>query len=410
MNIRMNNIKNNKYALLVALMITIQFINEVIVEIIGNEVSVMPALFVLLFLYYIFISLRHGVLNFKISYIIIGLLISTYYCISYLLYSDVISVSLTFFFGFCFMPYLFMYKQVDTKLVITYVVKISVIAIPVVNGIFNYSQSGVLYNSIPMGMAYAILPVIISSFVHFIYYRKSSTLWVKIAYVANLYYLVKLLSLGNRGIILSLIFALILVYLIRFDKNGHRIFKNSYLFITQIIIVSLTVGIIIVNFQQFFIIIYNKLNAFGINPAFLSKTNFLLANGNVDNGRIELISLGLNGFIKSPLWGNGIGVFGVNNTLGLYPHNLFVQLLYDGGLILTVPIVYLLLSCTIRIFKTTQLNQGFPLFILLFSTSIPRLMVSADIWKVQTFWMLLAFVIVNFSSHMTVDSGKDKEI
>jgi len=124
---------------------------------------------------------------------------------------------------------------------------------------------------------------------------------------------------------------------------------------------------------------------------FINKMLSALEAQDALNGRDSIYKETLNGIINSPIWGNGISHFG--DFSGGYPHNLFLQLMYEGGLILLIPFIILILrSIKIMLFRNIKIEiRIFVIF--LFCTSVMQLLFSSTYWESQIFWFLIGTTI-----------------
>lgn len=119
--------------------------------------------------------------------------------------------------------------------------------------------------------------------------------------------------------------------------------------------------------------------------------NSLAEEGFVEGGgRGEWLMSGINQFLEHPVWGVGYGRFMVYNYYGSYPHNLFIELLCETGLVgfivaailvsiailrsrkLILPFLYLWLAYFSRSMASEDISMNITVFVILFA------MVSAD--------------------------------
>ena len=102
-----------------------------------------------------------------------------------------------------------------------------------------------------------------------------------------------------------------------------------------------------------------------INSNFINKMLKLRAEQNVSNNREDLYTLSFNLIPNHPIFGHGISSFAFY-TGEVYPHNLFVQLLFDGGIVLFLLVAIPLLSLVLNLFKKCDFELV-PIFTFLFS-------------------------------------------
>jgi O-antigen ligase len=77
---------------------------------------------------------------------------------------------------------------------------------------------------------------------------------------------------------------------------------------------------------------------------------------------------------------------------GSYPHNIFLELIFDLGLVIFVPVLFLLVFLSYKtIFsKKSPVND---IECILFSMAVPSLLVSGSLWVSWNFWMWLALAL-----------------
>ena len=80
--------------------------------------------------------------------------------------------------------------------------------------------------------------------------------------------------------------------------------------------------------------------------------------------------------------------------LNTYPHNLVLELLYQGGVILATPFILLIIFYVFRTFYSTK-NEKNMLRFIFFCASIPQLMVSSSLWLSYSFWVWMAICVEN---------------
>ena len=104
-------------------------------------------------------------------------------------------------------------------------------------------------------------------------------------------------------------------------------------------------------------------------------------------GRGEWLMSGIRQFLEHPIWGVGYGRFMVYNYYGSYPHNLFIELLCETGLIgftigvillfitsvrsrkMLLPIMFLWLAYFLRAMVSEDISMNITVFVILFALS-----------------------------------------
>lgn len=388
-----NGINNKKVvAFLQTCVLISECLNYILVKYLGSLWPGIGGLFLGLLLIFILIAIFNQddiYLNF--SNCLLLLIITSLYFFSYYNYGDVISIVPFNFLGFSIFAFLVLMPESDYEQVLRNIIYFSIFALPFSGDIFGGENSGESFGSISMGMSYYLLPLVLAALFHYYYYFSKKNNIIKFGYLVNCYYAIKLISTGTRGVIICMLFSIILVFFGIYKRDGTKINKRKPIFYLVVFILTMVAIIFILNFEN---IIYSLNNLFlskNIKIAFIQKTSSLAESNNIGNGRIPVIIYGLQGFLDSPIFGNGIGVFKEKQGLVAYPHNLFVQLLFDGGLLLTLPIIYFMIKGIKFMAKSNDITQ-YTMLLLLFCTSVPRLMISQDLWLTPSFWMLMGYL------------------
>lgn len=236
-----------------------------------------------------------------------------------------------------------------------------------------------------MTWTYSVFPCLSTMIVHFVYFR-FETFKKKMLYIPGLILLFKFVLNANRGGLFSLAFLVYFILLAKVDKENQYTQKRTVL----AVVLLLVIFIFAVNFDVIISMAYDLTRKIGLDIDAVNKMYRLLLSDNALNNRDALYEYAWNGFLHSPVWGNGIGSFSVNH--GGWTHNLFLQILYEGGIILFLLIFMPLAKILMFALGDNHIHkEEYALFVLLFSSSIPRLLFSTELWNTQSFWMLLVF-------------------
>ena len=239
-----------------------------------------------------------------------------------------------------------------------------------------------MYNS------YLILSFILFSLVGIYIYRKDTV--VVILSVINLViYVPILLAIGVRGVYISiaLFFLLIMLNTSFFVRNKKPIMVISIFFI-----------FLLFSVDWFDLIekIRIWLANYDIEVYALEKYFIMFSNEDVSNGRSQLYGNAISGFISSPIWGNGLGVFEQRNE-GLYVHNIFLEVLYEGGIMLSVVFIYGFIRFLKLVYRCREIEKDCYTFVLmLFVLGCSILLFSNTLWRVVTFWLFLGVTFNKF--------------
>lgn len=271
-----------------------------------------------------------------------------------------------------------MMQDYDLKLTLDFSLYVSFFVI-----LFEVAGNGHLtYES--MTWSYAIFPCIATMLVHFAYSRFDGVL-KRLLYIPGFIMLVKFVMFANRGAIVSL---MALLYLIAIKGiHAKKELKNKK-FLNIVLLVLLIC--VVLFYEEIIYFLYDFTTSLGYDISSVGKMYRLILEDNVTNNRSELYAYAMNGFLNSPLWGNGIGGFSANH--GGWVHNIVLQLLYEGGILLFTIILVPVAMITIYFLKGKNIDRDmYAFFTLLFCTSVPRLLFSTELWNTQGFWMLIAF-------------------
>lgn len=298
------------------------------------------------------------------------------------------------FMGYGFIVYLITLLPFHPYKVIQYTMFIGIIFLISPNEILNHiGLANSIYGRIDMGSSYAILPCIVAAIIHFAFFRKQKHFLNTIGYLTNLILLIILMTQASRGAVLAIFILICLIYYVKIVK---KVRSNRHLLIMFMSNVIVIIGILIViNLKELLLWSYQFLQGLGIEVAAILKTYTMVVNEDnilgLLNGRDYFYLKSFELFLQSPIWGHGIGIFGDN--YGSYPHNLFLQLLNEGGVMLMFPVGAVLFGC-IQLFlkpssKDETVNEWRYLLILLFIVAVPRLIFSSYLWQQQSFWLMV---------------------
>lgn len=248
-------------------------------------------------------------------------------------------------------------------------------------------------NAIGMDFSYSLLVPVISSIIYTVFYMKKERFIVKLFVIpfllANLIYLFYMAFLGSRAPTLSVILCIIFIFIYRYNESigGLELNRRRLRRTLFYAIFFITSFMVLVNAM------YSFLYDFGIEAGALEKLMRLKSDGDLSNGRNEIIKESLNNIFKSPLWGYGVSSSPYVIHMS-YPHNFIVQLLIDGGLIMTLVIMLPFLSHIRKFFKKCSFND-YAVITLTFFSSVIGALFSLDIWMNVRFWLFMGFLLSN---------------
>lgn len=184
---------------------------------------------------------------------------------------------------------------------------------------------------------------------------------------------------GSRGPVLCLLVYSFILFLRTYLYKE----KNKYMLV---FIVLAVIG--------FFALspILSALNSILDNLNIHSRVVDLLLQDDIEmSGRDIIYSRVLTEFLKAPL--NIRGISSDFLLVGVYTHNLFLELLYEFGLFIATPMIIVILYYSLRTIFNKKITPYSEYCTILFSIALPQLMVSSSLWGSMYFWMWFALML-----------------
>lgn len=195
-----------------------------------------------------------------------------------------------------------------------------------------------------------------------------------------LIYLVISFIYGARGALLSVCVFLFVFWIIRSHNVCER---NKRMWLSALILLFA-----IVFFSPIIEYTYTFLESHDIEARSIERIYYKIAdNESMSVGRDLIYKRAIAGIAGSPILGSGIGSF--DNYSGGYPHNVILQLLYEGGILLAIPLIFLLFKGFFLVFsfKYDPLYRNF--LLLLFCSGVIELFLSSHLWMSLFFWLFI---------------------
>lgn len=233
-----------------------------------------------------------------------------------------------------------------------------------------------------MNITYGCIPWVLFLFGHSIYYKTKYNRIISIIAFAFIAFS------GCRGALLTTSIYLATMYLLSL-KNGLNVRK-----LLGFIAVFILGLIIIFNFDNLISLLYETLSRMG----FRSRTLELYLNLSVEEG---LFHYSDREKIQLPLINNlniiGHGLYGDRVTLnGVYAHNVFLEVLYDFGIIIggVICIIYcLLLMRSIKLMFDTRSDHIQLMIAVSLAVLTCKYMVSLSLFSTAEFWFLIGLLL-----------------
>ena len=194
---------------------------------------------------------------------------------------------------------------------------------------------------------------------------------------------------GSRGAIIGIVLYYIYNVIIRNLAEQ----KNT---IRTLIITTISF-IVVLEIKKILMVIYNIMMAKG----YFSRTLYLfLFDISHDSNRVDIYSKIINAIFDSPFAFRGISADYL--LLGTYSHNLIIEIVYEFGLLISIPIILCLI---VLIYKTLSIKNTNPLLIIYFFSSVPCLMISGSLWHSSNFWIWIALICSHYGNGYEKDNN-----
>ncbi|WP_462411182.1 O-antigen ligase family protein [Neobacillus sp. Marseille-QA0830] len=335
--------------------------------------------------------------SFKIKLYVIAffIIISLFYLLNGLILSQNLWLTVTLFIGFILKGFSgFLLGSVDTNSKELYNAFLKI-------GVLNFLAIGTypffmgFFDSMEyMRFGYAMVPSVIMFWFQVMGEKKFNPLWWAMA----IYSTAVTIIYGSRGTILVLLLVILLSFL--FSKKlqiGKKLFISATLGIVIYLVVKNDILIKIVDYLFFDL---------GIKSYTLEKLRMMIIDGIAasSSGRDTLYSSILLYIKQNPVIGYGIGYS--DSVLGLFPHNIILQIMLESGLIALTCWFCLWVFCGYK-YRIMSMEKDAGLFIittLVIAVGLGRLLVSSDLWLRPEYWFMLS-ILVNYQREESIIKG-----
>lgn len=295
------------------------------------------------------------------------------------------SVSLVHVAVFAIMPFFIFIEEASTQRTLRSLMLLSLLLIPTAI-ILRTNQD----ETWTMPLSYALTTPVVASIVYMRYFRKTASLFDGILALLSVCFFVLMILYGKRGPVLVVITCCLMCFI----KPDTRTSGFSSKQLAALLFVATSLAVIVSNIEATTTWVSELLGRSGIEASSINRTLILATSQyGVDAGRGELLRVGIDLFLERPLFGHGVGSFRFINSGGhimTYPHNFVIQLLDDGGIVLTALVLYPIVRAFLVTMVSNNMNDN-ALFIFLFSLAIPHFLVSSEIFYQPELWCLLSF-------------------
>ncbi len=266
--------------------------------------------------------------------------------------------------------------RVRPRVVVYYLCIIAILVFPVF-----FRRSGLeLDAGGAMGLSYTSLRLIIPLICSYFFIKNKIVILGITGLLAI--YLMTFVGFASRGAVLSvLVFIALAIYVVMRKRR-------TLLFETILLVVLVYISS---NFIDIIVSLDNLLEGHNIQVYSLKKIiYFSEVDQTLDNGRNVLTQIGMRYFCESPLIGNGIGYFESMGN-GDYVHNVVVQLLLEGGLLITIPFFILLFMFGKMIYDKGESQETLLYVTMLFCVGVILLFFSETFWRIPHFWYFIGY-------------------
>ncbi len=284
-----------------------------------------------------------------------------------------------------------------TEYVLRYAVYMSLLTVIGLEGFLTVRWEGV--GQADLGKVYSLVTALVCILFHIRYYGSKANLLLKICYVYGAYMFLRVIMLANRGALLTLLFAIFVSFIYKFDSNDSMKMQTT----KKIIIICIVIAISIAVMQNLGPIIDWVIevckNLFDKVPAGLIKMRFYIKQDDISNGREDINQMLYKAIKESPIYGYGLNMFyPYSNYKYTYPHNFIFQFLFEGGILFALmPIFFAIWGLVKVLVGSLKEKEKFVFPALLVCLCYPKCLVSSNMWKVTEIWLLIGYVASTFN-------------
>ena len=244
-------------------------------------------------------------------------------------------------------------------------------------------NSGRALENDDMEAAYRMLP----SIMYLIYYAsvKKQVVYIAIAGVLS----TVILIFGTRGpIVCMLVYVALLTIYYSFKS------RNLKKLLILLIIFAIVLSIFI--FDSLFIEVTSVLSKAFEKIGFSTRIFNFIIEGDItaSKGRESLAKQAVEAIIENPMWGYGITAD--RAMFGIYPHNMFLEILCQYGIVFgSLLIITMLVITVIALLKSRKNTRSFTFGLMLVSIVFVKLMISST-YTIEPllFFMMGYFVLI----------------
>ena len=191
-----------------------------------------------------------------------------------------------------------------------------------------------------------------------------------------------MITLGARSFVLSFIIFATLCFLKQF---GLLKLRYGFALILPMVFIYWNLLSILELISSFF-------SAYGIDSrSVIRLIDVYNSGGDASGGRYDIWEQAYLGVSSNPLFGSGIASF--ETKYGYYVHNFLLQFLYEGGILLLVPFIFILIKFCFIAFSRTVTNEDWDFIVIIFCGGVIYLFFSGVVWVSIYFWFFAGWVL-----------------
>lgn len=349
-----------------------------------------PMIFAIIMIFCIFV---HWITNRQVFYK--NTIWLYFYCILFFLYPLFASANIigenipqTYFFNYIIVAYASFLLSQSVFSIKKTLLALSIISILLMPTIVGMDLEDADNTGIWMSVSYGVIRFIAALLLCVLMFKFKFNILTKIVLLLPVaFYSVIYATYASRGAMLAIVVFIIFLFIV---KGG----KRSLAFA---VFASLVGIIVFANFIPIVIALVTGLQSIGVEIYALEKILIKSDAGDVTNGREGLFTVGLKMAMESPLWGQGVGAYENSIGGGAYIHNIFLQQMIEGGLLLFLPLTIITIMGIKQMFsnKLTQETRYFIAFLI--STGLIELIFSNYFWRSQGYWFLIGYTLSLYS-------------
>ena len=210
--------------------------------------------------------------------------------------------------------------------------------------------------------------------IYYLFNSKSNNIKKIVTIILVLFNIFVVFSFGSRGALIDIVAFMMFSFITNKEKTAGK-------YIT-IIVIGIIIMMGVVFFNDIIDTLINIFDELGIN----SRTLTILSTDlNHDSGRSEIWESIIKEIEQNPFKVRGINA--EYAIVGIYSHNMFLELMYDLGILLGLPITIYIIYAIIKTLLVKKKSAYVHLLQLILFSFFPLLLWSDSIWKSIFFWI-----------------------